>query len=129
MRRPIMEMYPFLRVGCELVVPINARSAIWLVSCAMAVAVAVPAAEARVVPAARALHDARVLTKHREGPGRISWAVIDTRGRLFTRYGYRHHRSASQTKAMLLVAYLRRLGRRPVPPAIARILGPMIRFS
>ncbi|HEX8120956.1 MAG TPA: serine hydrolase [Solirubrobacteraceae bacterium] len=86
-------------------------------------------AQARVVPSAQALHDARVLTKQREGPAVISWAVIDTRGRLFTRHGSRHHRSASQTKAMLLVAYLRRLGRRPVPPAMARVLGPMIRLS
>jgi beta-lactamase family protein len=101
-----------------------------LVSCAIAVAGAAPvAAEARVVPTAQALHDAHVLARQREGPAKISWAVIDTRGRLFTRYGSRHHRSASQTKAMLLVAELRRLGRRPVPPAIRRILGPMIRFS
>ena len=46
-----------------------------------------------------------------------------------TRYGARHHRSASQTKAMLLVAYLRSLGRRPVPPEMDRLLAPMIRRS
>jgi hypothetical protein len=106
----------------------NARTAIRLVSCAIVLAAAQPA-HARTVPSAEALHDARVYAKQREAPARISWAVIDTRGRLFTRNGTRHHRSASQTKAMLLVGYLRGLGRRPVPPAIHRVLAPMIQVS
>jgi hypothetical protein len=78
----------------------------------------------------QALHDARVYAKTREGPGRVSWAVVDTRGRLFARHGGRHHRSASQTKAMLLVAVLRSLGpHRPVPGAMHRLLAPMVRES
>jgi hypothetical protein len=81
------------------------------------------------VPTAQALREARVYAAQREGPARVSWAVVDTRGRLFARHGGRHHRSASQTKAMLLVAYLRRAGRRPVPAAARRVLGPMIRRS
>jgi hypothetical protein len=106
----------------------NARTAIWLVGCAITLA-AVSPAEARTVPSAQALHDARVYAKQREGPARISWAVVDTRGRLYARHGSRRHRSASQTKAMLLVAYLRRLGRHPVPPAVHRVLAPMIQVS
>ena len=108
----------------------NARSAIRLASCASALAVSLaPSAEARTVPTAAALHDARVFAQQREGPGRVSWAAIDTRGRLWARHGARHHRSASQTKAMLLVAYLRRLGPRPVPRAMHRLLAPMVRRS
>ncbi|HEX2087846.1 MAG TPA: hypothetical protein VHF89_19325 [Solirubrobacteraceae bacterium] len=77
----------------------------------------------------QALHDARVYAQQREGAGRVSWAVIDTRGRMHARQGRRHHRSASQTKAMLLVAYLRRRGRRPVPAAMHRTLAAMIQVS
>ena len=106
----------------------NARTAIWLVSCAIGVAPA--GAAAQTIPSADALREARAFTAEREGPARVSWAVIDTRGRLWTRHGARHHRSASQTKAMLLVAYLRGLGeRRAVPPAMRRVLGPMIQVS
>ena len=81
------------------------------------------------MPSAEALQDARAYTADRAGPARVSWAVIDTRGRLYARDGARHHRSASVTKALLLVAYLRRLGRQPVPAAARRVLGPMIRES
>lgn len=108
----------------------NARTGIRLASCAIAFAAATPAqAQARTIPSAGALHDARVHAAQREGPARVSWAVVDTRGRLFARGGARHHRSASQAKAMLLVAYLRRLGDRPVPAEAQRWLGPMIRVS
>ena len=109
----------------------NAWSAIRLVSLwtFVALAFAAPAA-ARTVPSAQALHDARVYAHQREGPGRVSWAVVDTRGRLFARHGGRHHRAASQAKAMLLVAVLRRLGpHRPVPAAMHRLLTPMVRAS
>jgi hypothetical protein len=108
----------------------NARTRIWLASCVLMVAAA-PAASARTIPSADGLHAARAYAKERErAPGaRVSWAVVDTRGRLYAREGARHHRSASQTKAMLLVAYLRRLGDRPVPPAVHRTLAPMIVVS
>jgi hypothetical protein len=79
------------------------------------------------IPSPAALSAAR-----REAPrrtGRVSWAAIDTRGRLWSQGGSRHHRSASISKAMLLVAYLRRLGRRPVPAAVHRVLAPMIQVS
>ena len=94
-------------------------------------AVAAPVADARPVPSLRGLHDARAYAKKAErAPGaRVSWAVISTRGTVYAGGGKRHHRSASQTKAMLLVAYLRRLGRSPVPPSIHRILAPMIMVS
>ena len=81
------------------------------------------------MPSLGAVADARAYVQRHEGTARISFAVIDTRGRLFSRGGSRVHESASQTKAMLLVAYLRRLGRRPVPRAMRPILGAMIRRS
>ena len=99
-------------------------------SCATASAAATAApATARTVPSAQALHDARVYAQQHEGPARISWAVVDTGGRLFARHGARHHRSASLTKAMLLVAYLRGLGDRPLPDPVHRVLAPMIQVS
>jgi hypothetical protein len=104
----------------------NARTAIWLVGCAIALAPAATA-EARRVPSLQAIADARAYVARHDG--RVSMAVVDTRGRLFSRGGGRVHRSASQTKAMLLVAYLRGLGRRPVPPAMRPVLDTMIRRS
>ena len=79
------------------------------------------------MPSSSALSAARALTP--DLPGRVSWAVIDTRRRMFARGGARHHRSASVTKAMLLVAYLRTRRDRPVPPAVHRVLAPMIYVS
>jgi hypothetical protein len=61
--------------------------------------------------------------------GRVSWAVLDESGRLQGRHRTRAHRSASLSKAMLLVAYLRRLGGRPVPRAADRLLRPMVVVS
>ena len=107
---------------------VNARAAFWLVSCAIFLGAA-GSADARRVPSLRAVADAREYVAEREGGAQISFAVIDTRGRLFSRGGARVHQSASQTKAMLLVAYLRRLGRRPVPRALRPVLGAMIRRS
>ena len=100
-----------------------------MVSCAIAFAATSAPAAAQTLPSAAGLREARAFAQQREGPARVSWAVVDTRGRLFARHGARHHRSASQTKAMLLVAYLRRLGGRPVPPRARRDLAPMIRTS
>ncbi len=105
----------------------NARALPWLASCAIFLSVA--PADARTVPSADALREARAFAAQREGPARVSWAAVDTRGRLWARGGARHHRSASQSKAMLLVAYLRRLGGRPVPEAMRRVLAPMIQVS
>ena len=79
------------------------------------------------IPSATALTSARGTAA--QGPGRVDWAVVDTRGRLFARNGSSHHRAASITKAMLLVAYLRRRRHHPLPPTVQRILRPMIYVS
>jgi hypothetical protein len=58
-----------------------------------------------------------------------SWALVDSRGRLHGFAPNRLYASASVIKAMLLVAYLRRIGNR-VPNASERsLLGPMITVS
>jgi D-alanyl-D-alanine dipeptidase len=58
-----------------------------------------------------------------------SWALIDSRGRLHGVAPHRVYISASLVKAMLLVAYLRRIGNRMPTPAERALLGPMIRIS
>jgi hypothetical protein len=109
----------------------NVRTGIRLVGSTFLLACVTATAQASTVPSARALRDAHryALQRERATGGRVSWAVIDTRGRLHTRYGARHHRSASQTKAMLLVAYLRTRRGRAVPRAMRRLLEPMIVVS
>jgi hypothetical protein len=61
--------------------------------------------------------------------GSVAWGVVDTRGRIHGRGGARLYPAASVTKAMLLVAALRRAGTRPVPHALARRITPMVRES
>ena len=78
-------------------------------------------------PTDRALRRASRWAARREG--RVSWSVLDTDGVFHGAFGARRHASASTSKAMLLVAALRRIGRHPVPPALAARLGPMIRRS
>jgi D-alanyl-D-alanine dipeptidase len=58
-----------------------------------------------------------------------SWALIDSRGRLHGFAPRRRYISASLVKAMLLVAYLRRIGNRMPNAAERRLLGPMITVS
>jgi hypothetical protein len=63
------------------------------------------------------------------GRASSSFALVDTRGRL---RGFRANRlyvSASVSKALLLVAYLRRIGNRPPTPGERAVLGPMITRS
>jgi D-alanyl-D-alanine dipeptidase len=70
---------------------------------------------------------ARRYVAHRAGA--VSFALIDSRGHL---YGYaprRRYVSASVTKAMMLVAYLRHIGRRPPSAAERAQMGPMITRS
>jgi beta-lactamase class A len=63
--------------------------------------------------------------------GQVSFAVVDTEGRIRTREGGRLYYSASVVKAMLLVAELRRLreGRLPLDPATEDLLEAMITYS
>lgn len=80
-------------------------------------------------PSRRQVAAARRFAGRRAGV--VSFAVIDSRGRLRGLHVHRRYRSASVTKAMLLVAYLRRLAahRGRLTGATRGILGPMIRFS
>jgi D-alanyl-D-alanine dipeptidase len=57
-----------------------------------------------------------------------SFALIDTRGRAYGWHPRRRYVTASVVKAMLLVAYLRRVGGR-AGAADRGVLGPMIRWS
>jgi D-alanyl-D-alanine dipeptidase len=58
-----------------------------------------------------------------------SWALIDSRGRLHGFAPGRRYHSASLVKAMLLVAYLRRVGNRMPTASERALLGPMITVS
>lgn len=65
-----------------------------------------------------------------ERKGRVSWAVIDSAGRIHGRHTTRPHTSLSVSKSLLLVAALRRVGgRHAVPRDLAAQLDPMIRIS
>jgi hypothetical protein len=75
-------------------------------------------------PSAHAVRAARRWADRRRG--RVSWAVIRSDGRMAGAHRTREHFSASTSKAMLLVAALRRIGGSRIPPGLARLLGPMI---
>jgi hypothetical protein len=81
-------------------------------------------APAGPLPTAKAIRTARRWAARRHG--RVSWAVMRTTGRIAGAHSGRPHFSASTSKAMLLVAALRKLARRPVPTRLARLLGPMV---
>jgi hypothetical protein len=89
---------------------------------------AAPAAAPVAVPDRADVRAARAYVGTRAGA--VSWAVIDTRGRMHRGAGAtRRFASASVSKSMLLVAALRTLRGRPVPPGLHRWLRPMIRES
>jgi D-alanyl-D-alanine dipeptidase len=63
------------------------------------------------------------------GRASSSFALIDTHGRLHGFAPHRRYVSASVSKAMLLVAYLRQIGRRRPNRSERRLLRPMITMS
>jgi Beta-lactamase enzyme family len=86
----------------------------------------------RPLPAMPAPSDMRRAWKYaRRRGGLVSFAVVDTKGRMLTREGGRLYFSASVVKAMLLVAELRRLAdnRLPLDPLTADLLEAMITWS
>jgi beta-lactamase class A len=90
---------------------------------AVAVALALPSSATADVASAREFAQSRA--------GIVSFAYIDSRGRL---HGYQpnlRYRSASLVKAMILVAYLRRVswGQLPLDRNARARLGPMITIS
>jgi D-alanyl-D-alanine dipeptidase len=87
---------------------------------------AVPAGDAAAFPPRAGIRAARSYVRRR---AHSSFAVIDTRGRLFGWAPRRRYVSASVVKAMLLVAYLRKVGNRPPSAADRAVLGPMITRS
>ena len=80
-------------------------------------------------PPARNLRAARAYTRGRAGS--VTWAVVDTRGRLTGMRSRTDFPTASVVKAMLLVAYLDSPGRREraLTPAERGLLEPMITWS
>jgi beta-lactamase class A len=83
----------------------------------------------RPTPTVSAMRKAWKFARRRGG--QVSFAVVDTAGRIRTRDGGRLYVSASVVKAMLLVAELRRLHqeRLPLDPATAELLEAMITYS
>lgn len=84
---------------------------------------------ARVLPRPWRVRAARRWTSHRAG--RVAWAAIDTRGRLIGRHRTWSFPSASVSKAMVLVAELRRIARAGghLDPGTRALLAAMIRVS
>jgi hypothetical protein len=80
----------------------------------------------RAFPPRRRIAAAR---RYVRGRALSSFALIDTRGRLHGFAPHRRYISASVSKAMMLVAYLRQVGRRRPNAAERATLGPMITRS
>jgi D-alanyl-D-alanine dipeptidase len=86
----------------------------------------VHAAKAPAFPPRRRIRSAR---RYVRGRALSSLALIDTRGRLWGFAPRRRYISASVSKAMLLVAYLRQIGPRRPNAGERAALGPMITRS
>ncbi|MDQ5832159.1 MAG: hypothetical protein M3550_03760, partial [Actinomycetota bacterium] len=87
---------------------------------------AAEAARAPVFPSRRQIRAARSYVR---GRASSSFALIDTRGRLHGFAPRRRYISASVSKAMMLVAYLRQIAPRRPNEAERSALGPMITMS
>jgi hypothetical protein len=100
-----------------------------LVVSLMTLTVAAPAAPAAepATPGAKRLESVRRYVDGRRGVN--SFAVIDSRRRLHGFAPHRTYASASVVKAMLLVSYLRKIGKRAPNAAERGALGPMIAVS
>jgi hypothetical protein len=85
------------------------------------------AAAAAAAPSAAQVEQAAPRAAARSGT--LSWALLDGRGRLAGRSSARLYPSASVSKALMLVAALRRVPRAPVPADLRRLLDPMVRRS
>jgi len=85
------------------------------------------AAKPELFPPRPRLRTARRWLRSRAGLN--SWALIDSRGRLHGFAPRRVYVSASLVKAMLLVAYLRKIGNRMPSQTTRGALGPMITLS
>ena len=91
-----------------------------------------PAADKRPPPAMPSVSAMQRAWKYaRRRGGQVSFAVVDTKGRVRTREGGRLYASASVVKAMLLVAELRRLRQEglPLDPGTEEVLEAMITYS
>ena len=84
------------------------------------------AAKAPAFPSRAQIRAARRYVRGRAG---ASFALIDTRGRLHGFAPHRRYISASVSKAMMLVAYLRQIAPRRPNAAERAALGPMITMS
>lgn len=103
----------------------NATRALRLAVCLSALTAHCEPVQAASTP--DALREARAFAAERAGT--VSFAVISKSGVLHGRDAARAYASASMTKAMLLVAYLRRHATRRIPPAVRPVLDDMIRRS
>lgn len=84
-------------------------------------------ARAALFPPPERVRSARRYLSHRDGI--VSWALIDSHGRMHGFQARRTFISASLVKAMLLVSYLRQVGNRAPTPSERALLGPMITRS
>jgi D-alanyl-D-alanine dipeptidase len=108
-----------------------------LAAAAVALAVLSPALPSAATEAQAAARPAVPSSEHvraaqrwiRGRAGVASFALTDSRGRLRGLGQRRRYVSASVVKAMLLVAYLRRIGNRRPGAGERALLGPMIRVS